>query len=69
MICSSCADTPWINPSLSGTASAEVKDVGDMVEGRREGAKRDAASFDGGVVGRGWPGREGTSDVGGRRWT
>lgn len=37
MAWSSAADRPWIRPSLSGRASAEVNVVGvDIVEGRRE---------------------------------
>jgi hypothetical protein len=55
MIWSSAADTPWIRPSLSGVASAEVnvEDV-DIVEGRREGMG-DASRLCMGVVSRGLP--------------
>jgi hypothetical protein len=60
---------------LSGTASADVKDVdADIVEGRREERQRDAAKFGGmkfwaeacrGV--RAMATKEGTSDFGGLR--
>jgi hypothetical protein len=37
MICSSSAETLWINPSLSGEASADVNEVVDIVRERERG--------------------------------